>query len=47
MYNITIVCTHHSEVGKCDSGELYNIIESINPDVIFGGIKPRPVLSVL
>ncbi len=35
MYNITLVCTHHSELGKCNSDELYNIIESLEPDVIF------------
>jgi hypothetical protein len=35
MYNITLVCTHHSEFGKCNSDELYKIIESIRPDVIF------------
>lgn len=35
MYNITLVCTHHSEFGKCNSDELYKIIESIEPDVIF------------
>lgn len=35
MYNITLVCTHHSEFGKCNSDELYKIIESIRPDIIF------------
>lgn len=35
MYDITLVFTHHSELGKCNSDELYKIIESINPDVIF------------
>jgi len=35
MYKITLVCTHHSEFGKCNSDELYKIIESIRPDVIF------------
>lgn len=35
MYNITLVCTHHSEFGKCNSDELYNIIKSIRPDIIF------------
>jgi hypothetical protein len=35
MYNITLVCTHHSEIGKCNSDELYKIIEFIHPDVIF------------
>ena len=35
MYNITLICTHHSEFGKCNSDELYKIIESIKPDIIF------------
>jgi hypothetical protein len=35
MYNIILVCTHHSEFGKCNSDELYKIIESIKPDIIF------------
>lgn len=40
MYNITLVCTHHSEFGKCNSDELYKIIESIGPDVIFEELTP-------
>ncbi len=35
MYNITLVCTHHSEFGKCNSDELYKIIEAQRPEVIF------------
>jgi len=35
MHNITLVSTHHTENQKCNSDELYNIIDSINPDVIF------------
>ena len=35
MYNITLIGTIHSEIGKCNSEELYKIIESINPEVIF------------
>ena len=35
MYNITLIGTHHREFGKCNSEELYKIIETINPDVIF------------
>lgn len=35
MYNITLVCTHHSEFGKCNSDELYKIIDSLRPDIIF------------
>ncbi|MEI9943297.1 MAG: hypothetical protein WDN26_03680 [Chitinophagaceae bacterium] len=40
MYNIILVCTIHSEIGKCNSSELHQIIESINPDVIFEEICP-------
>jgi len=35
MYNITLIATEHQENGKCSSDELYKIIESIRPDVIF------------
>jgi hypothetical protein len=35
MYNITLICTVHRENGKCNSEELYNIIEKINPEIIF------------
>ncbi len=29
-----MVCTHHSEFGKCNSDELYKIIDSIRPEII-------------
>ena len=32
---IVLISTVHQEIGKCNSEELYKIIESINPDVIF------------
>lgn len=35
MYNVTLISTEHRASGKCNSDELYNIIETINPDVIF------------
>ena len=35
MYNIALIGTNHSEKGKCNSDELYKIIEDINPEVIF------------
>jgi len=35
MYNITLISTSHSENGKCNSDELYKIIEYINPEVVF------------
>lgn len=39
MYNITLIGTNHSEQGKCNSDELYKIIEGINPDIIFEEIS--------
>ncbi len=35
MHNVTLISTEHRESGKCNSDELYQIIESINPQVIF------------
>lgn len=35
MYNLTLISTIHSENGQCNSDELYKIIESIHPEVIF------------
>ena len=35
LNSITLISTVHKEIGKCNSDELYKIIESINPDVIF------------
>ena len=35
-----MACTRHDEVGKCNSNELYKIIESINPELIFEEIPP-------
>ncbi len=35
MYSITLISTAHSEYGKCNSDELYKIIESITPELIF------------
>ena len=35
LNRITLISTVHKEIGKCNSDELYKIIESINPDVIF------------
>lgn len=35
MYNITILFSFHIELGKCNSAELYSIIEKIQPDIIF------------
>lgn len=35
MYNIHLIFTRHFEDGNCNSYELYKIIESIQPDIIF------------
>lgn len=35
MNNITLVATAHSENGKCNSDELLEILETVNPEVIF------------
>ena len=35
------VCTDHLEYGKCNADELYKIIESIKPDVIFEELYPK------
>jgi hypothetical protein len=35
VHNITLISTVHKEIGFCNSEELYKILVSINPDVIF------------
>lgn len=35
MYNITIVSSFHIELGKCNPHELYKIIETVHPEIIF------------
>ena len=40
MYNIKLISTHHSELGKCNADELHKIFEAIRPDVIFEEIPP-------
>jgi len=40
MYNVTLICTRHEEKGMCNINELYNIIETINPELIFEEIPP-------
>jgi hypothetical protein len=40
MHNITLVCTSHSERGKCNADELFKIIEQISPDVVFEELTP-------
>jgi hypothetical protein len=40
MYNITLFCTQHGENGNCNVHELYGIIETLNPEIIFEEIPP-------
>lgn len=40
MFNITLICTAHKEIGKCNSIELFKIIEYYNPEIIFEEISP-------
>jgi hypothetical protein len=40
MYNIALICTAHSEIGKCNSRELYKIIEEFEPEIIFEELSP-------
>ncbi len=35
MSRITVLCTIHEETGNCNSSELYKIIRSLKPQVIF------------
>lgn len=35
MHNITFISTVHNEIGKCNSEELCNILERVNPEVVF------------
>jgi hypothetical protein len=35
MYNITLLSSIHMKCGKCNSNELYRIIEKIQPEIIF------------
>jgi hypothetical protein len=40
MQSIILIGTRHGELGKCNSSELYKIIETINPEIIFEEIPP-------
>jgi hypothetical protein len=35
LLNITLISSFHKIYGNCNSGELYKIIEQLNPDVFF------------
>lgn len=38
---ITLIGTRHKELGKCNSKELYQILKSLRPDVIFEEMPPK------
>jgi hypothetical protein len=46
MYNITILSSFHIERGKCNSNELYRIIEKIQPEIIFEEL-PYDVFEII
>lgn len=46
MYNITLLSSFHNELGKCNSTELYKIIEEIQPEVIFEELS-RDVFNMI
>lgn len=41
MHDITLISTNHTESEKCNSNELYKIIESINPEIIFEELSSK------
>ncbi len=40
MGRITLVCTAHREIGKCNEHELVQILLAVGPEVIFEEIRP-------
>ena len=40
MRRITLVCTAHREIGKCNEHELVKILLAVGPEVIFEEIRP-------
>ena len=40
MYSIKLICTHHSNAGKCNSRELNRLLEEKCPNVIFEDLSP-------
>jgi len=47
MHNITIIFSHHSDIGNCNSDELYKIFLSIIPEVIFEERPPNYFINTL
>jgi hypothetical protein len=46
MFNITILSSFHMERGKCNTVELYRIIEKIQPEIIFEEL-PSDVFEII
>lgn len=44
MFDITLICTQHAEKGACNFNQLYQIVERIQPNVIFEEL-PRSALE--
>lgn len=42
---ITLICTTHRELGLCNESTLLQILEAINPDVIFEELSPSDLAS--
>lgn len=40
MFELTLICTQHAEKGACNFNQLYQIVERIQPDVIFEELPP-------
>jgi pheromone shutdown protein TraB len=45
MYKITLIGSAHKESGECTVSSLYNIIEDINPDIIFEEINSQSYVA--
>lgn len=40
MYKVNLIFTRHSPMGECNVNNLYNVLEYIQPDVIFQELPP-------
>lgn len=40
MYNINLISTRHSPMGECNVNNLYNVLQYVQPDVIFQELPP-------
>jgi len=40
MFNVTVIFTHHYEIGNCNSKELLSIVRAIQPELIFEELLP-------